>query len=168
TVGSIHGGTKSNIIPDEVKLALTVRTYKPEVRQRVLASIERIAKGIAFAAGIAEDRMPIVSVVGDSTPATYNDPVLTHRVAGAVAKVIGDKNVVQVDPIMASEDFSHYSLDRTLPAVMLNVGAADPAKIASGAALPSLHSSRFAPTPVDLVLRRAIETEVAMVVDLLK
>jgi len=168
TVGSIHGGTKSNIIPDEVKLALTVRTYKPEVRQRVLASIERIAKGIAIAAGIAEDRMPIVSVVGDSTPATYNDPALTQRVATAVGKVIGEKNMVQADPIMASEDFARYSLDRTLPAVMLNVGAADPAKIASGAALPSLHSSRFAPTPVDLVLRRAIETEVAMVTELLK
>ncbi len=168
TVGSIHGGTKSNIIPDEVKLGLTVRTYKAEVRQRVLASIERIAKGIAFAAGIADDRAPIVTVLAGSVPATYNDPALTRRVAAAVAKVIGEKNVMQADPLMASEDFSRYSLDQTLPAVMLMVGAADPAKIASGAPLPSLHSSKFAPTPVDLVLRRAIETEVAMVTELLR
>ena len=168
TVGSIHGGTKSNIIPDEVKLALTVRTYKPEVRQRVLASIERIAKGIALAAGIADDHAPIVTVLTGSTPATYNDPALTRRVVGAVAKVVGEKNVMQIDPLMVSEDFSRYSLDRTLPAVMLHVGAADPAKIASGAPLPSLHSSKFAPTQVDLVLRRAIETEVAMVTELLR
>lgn len=168
TVGSIHGGTKSNIIPDEVRLALTVRTYKPEVRKRVLASIERIAKGIAMAAGIPDDLAPVVTILSGSTPATYNDPALTRRVAAAVGRVVGEKNVVEADPIMASEDFSRYSLDRTLPAVMLNVGAADPAKIASGAPLPSLHSSKFAPTPVDLVLRRAIETEVAMVVELLK
>lgn len=168
TVGSIHGGTKSNIIPDEVKLALTVRTYKPEVRKRVLASIERIARGMAMAAGIPDDRAPVVTILSGSTPATYNDPALTRRVAAAVGRVVGEKNVVEVDPIMASEDFSRYSLDRTLPAVMMNVGAADPAKIAGGAALPSLHSSKFAPTPVDLVLRRAIETEVAMVVELLR
>ncbi|HEX9164102.1 MAG TPA: amidohydrolase [Thermoanaerobaculia bacterium] len=167
TVGSIHGGTKSNIIPDEVKLALTVRTYKPEVRQRVLASIERIARGTAIAAGLADDRLPIVTV-SQGTPATYNEPALTRRLATAVAKTVGEKNVVQVDPIMASEDFSRFSLDRTLPAAMINIGAADPAKVASGALLPSLHSSKFAPTPVDLVLRRAIQTEVAMVLELLR
>ena len=83
TVGSIHGGTKRNIIPDEVKLLLTVRTYKPEVRQRVLASIERMAKGVAIAAGIPEDRAPIVTVLAsESTPSTYNDPALTQRDGG--------------------------------------------------------------------------------------
>ena len=82
TVGSIHGGTKHNIISDEVKMQLTVRTYKAEVRDRVLAAIERIAKGIAAAAGIPEDRDPIVSVQKDQfTPATYNNPELTKRVS---------------------------------------------------------------------------------------
>src|SRR5207249_2842822 len=80
TVGSIHGGTKYNIIPDEVKMQLTVRTYKADTRDRVLAAIERIAKGIAVAAGIPAERAPIVSVAKDQfTPATYNNPELTKR-----------------------------------------------------------------------------------------
>ena len=80
TVGSIHGGTKHNIIPDEVKMQLTVRTYKSEVRERVLAAIEQIAKGCAIAAGLPNDKMPEVNVLQDEfTPATYNNPELTKR-----------------------------------------------------------------------------------------
>ena len=168
TVGSIHGGTKRNIIPDEVKLLLTVRTYKPEVRQRVLASIERVAKGIAAAAGIPEDHAPIVTVLNESTPATYNDPALLQRLGGAVARQIGEKNVVEVAPSMVSEDFARYSLEHQIPAALIVIGAADPEKVASGAPLPTLHSSRFAPTPPELVLRRAIETEVSAVLELLR
>jgi hippurate hydrolase len=168
TVGAFHAGTKRNIIPDEAKLNLTVRTYKADVRERVLASIERMAKGIALAAGIAEDRAPIVTVLtGESTPSTYNDPALTQRMHAAVAKQIGAANVVEGEPGMASEDFGRFSLDQKIPATMLRVGAADPAKVASGAVLPSLHSSKFAPTPLELVLRRAIETEVSAVLELL-
>jgi hippurate hydrolase len=168
TVGAFHAGTKRNIIPDEAKLNLTVRTYKADVRERVLASIERMAKGIALAAGIPEDRAPIVTVLtGESTPSTYNDPSLTQRMHAAVAKQIGAANVVEGEPGMASEDFGRFSLDQKIPATMLRVGAADPAKVASGALLPSLHSSKFAPTPLELVLRRAIETEVSAVLELL-
>ena len=168
TVGSIHGGTKRNIVPDEVQLLMTVRTYKAEVRDRVLASIARIAKGIALAAGVPEDRAPIVTVVSsESTPSTYNDPTLTERLSKAVGKQIGAANVIASDPEMVSEDFGRFSLDHKIPAALLRVGAADPAKVASGAPLPSLHSSKFAPSPVDLVIRRAIETEVAMVGELL-
>src|SRR6266567_5487151 len=98
TVGAIHGGTKRNIIPDQVELLMTVRTYKPEVRQRVLASIERIAKGIAIAGGVPADRMPVIDVLkGESTESTYNDPKLTERVAGALAREMGAKNVVPID-----------------------------------------------------------------------
>src|SRR5712691_1786882 len=87
TVGSIHGGTKRNIIPDQVDLLLTVRTYKPEVRKRVLASIERVTKGIAMAAGIPEERSPIVEVLqSEGTEATYNDPALIQRLSVAVAR----------------------------------------------------------------------------------
>jgi amidohydrolase len=169
TVGSIHGGSKRNIIPDEVKLLLTERTYKADVRQRVLAAIERVAKGTAVAAGVPEDRMPIVTMInGESTPSTYNDPALTQRMGAAVAKTIGAANVVEVDPLMVSEDFARYSLDHKIPATLLHIGAADPVKVASGATLPSLHSAKFAPSPVELVVRRAIETEVSMVMDLMK
>ncbi|PYJ17418.1 MAG: hypothetical protein DME94_03535, partial [Verrucomicrobia bacterium] len=151
TVGSIHGGTKHNIIPDEVKMQLTVRTYKADTRERVLAAIDQIAKGCAIAAGIPPDRVPIVSVAKDQfTPATYNNPELTKRLVAIWRKSLGNENVEIVDPTMGGEDFSEYSLpDHSIPAVDFHVGAVDPAKIAQfkkeGKELPSLHSSKFAP-----------------------
>src|SRR5438128_663503 len=130
TVGSIHGGTKHNIIPDEVKMQLTVRTYKKEVRDNVLAAIDRIAKGCATAAGLPPDKMPEVHVRQDEfTPATYNNPELTKRVSAALKNAIGADNVVPKDPTMGGEDFSEYSLpDHSIPACMFNVGAVDPTK----------------------------------------
>src|SRR5258706_10998024 len=106
TVGSIHGGTKRNIIPDEVVLQLTIRTYKEEVRQHILASIDRIAKGVAMAAGVPEDRAPILKVIeSENAPSLYNDPQLTERLANAIAKAIGADNIIKASPLMASEDF---------------------------------------------------------------
>src|SRR5436190_398249 len=132
TVGSIHGGTKHNIIPDEVKMQLTVRTYKQDVRDRVLAAIERIAKGIATTAGVPADHAPDVHVEKDQyTPATYNNPELTKRVTAALKSALGNDNVIPKDPTMGGEDFSEYSLpDHSIPAFMFNVGAVDPAKVA--------------------------------------
>jgi hippurate hydrolase len=173
TVGSIHGGTKHNIISDEVKMQLTVRTYKQEVRDRVLAAIERIAKGIATTAGVPDDRMPIVKVEKDQyTPATYNNPELTKRVSAALKSAIGADNVVLKDPTMGGEDFSEYSLpDHSVPAFMFNVGAVDPAKAAeskkTGVPLPSLHSSKFAPVP-EPTIRTGLVGMVSAVLDLMK
>jgi amidohydrolase len=167
TVGSFHGGFKRNIIPDEVKLALTVRTYKPDVRSRVLASIERIAKGIASAAGVPAELAPIVTVnESERAHATYNDPALTERMVRAVKAEIGEANVVEVDPAMVAEDVGRFGLDQKIPVVMLNLGAADPARVRSGARLPSLHSSEFAPPP-ELTLRTGVRTMTAVVLDLL-
>lgn len=169
TVGSIHGGLKRNIIPDEVKLYLTVRTYKADVRERVLESIARIARGVAMAAGVPDDRGPIVTVIeGERATALYNDPALTDRYAGAVRRELGEKNVVQLDPAMVSEDFGTFGLNRTIPVSMLMVGAADATRAASGAALPSLHSSRFAPQPPELVIKTAVRAVVAGVNELLR
>ncbi len=173
TVGSIHGGTKHNIIPDEVKMQLTVRTYKPEVRQRTLAAIDQIAKGCATAAGFPADRMPEVNVLKDEgVNATYNNPDLTKRVTAALKSAIGDQNVIHKDPTMGGEDFCEYSLpDHSIPACMFNVGAVDPAKIAesqkTGAPLPSLHSSKFLPVP-ESTIRTAIAGMTAAVLDLAK
>jgi hippurate hydrolase len=173
TVGSIQGGTKHNIIPDEVKMQLTVRTYKPEVRQRVLAAIDRIAKGCAIAAGLPPDKMPEVNVLkGEALNATYNNPELTKRVTASLKSAIGDNNVVHKDPIMAADDFSDFSLpDHSVPACMFHVGAVDPAKVAeskkTGASLPSLHSSKFLPVP-DPTLRTAVIGMTDAVVDLTK
>jgi amidohydrolase len=153
TVGSIHGGTKQNIIPDEVKMQLTVRTYKSDVRDRVLAEIDRITKGCAVAAGIPPERAPIVDVLKDQfCPATYNNPELTRRLLVVWKKQLGEDQVVKTDPTMVAEDFSEYSLpDHSIPAVDFWIGAVDPEKIAEykkeGKELPSLHSSKFAPVP---------------------
>lgn len=153
TVGSIHGGTKHNIIPDEVKMQLTVRTYKPKVRERVLADIDRIAKGCAAAAGIPPELAPIVSVPKDVVAvAAYNNPELTKRLVAVWKKALGDENVEMVDPTMGGDDFSEYSLaDHSIPAVYFHFGAVDPAKMAeskqTGKELPTLHSSKFAPVP---------------------
>jgi len=175
TVGSIHGGTKHNIISDEVKMQLTVRTYKADVRERVLAAIERIAKGCAVAAGLPADRMPVVQVRRDEfTPATYNNPDLTKRVFAALQKSLGNEKVEKVDPTMGGEDFSEYSLlpDHSIPACMFNVGAVDPAKFAEsqkpGASpLPSLHSSKFAPVP-EPTIRTGVIAMTSAVLELLK
>jgi len=173
TVGSIHGGTKHNIIPDEVKMQLTVRTYKADVRERVLAAIDQIAKGIATAGGVPPERAPIVSVAKDQfTPATYNNPELTKRLVAMWKKSLGDENVEIVDPTMGGEDFSEYSLpDHSIPAVDFHIGAVDPAKIAdykrAGKELPSLHSSKFAPVP-EPTIRTGIVGMTAAVLDLMK
>jgi amidohydrolase len=172
TVGSIHGGTKHNIIPDEVDLQLTVRAYKEDVRKRVLASIERITKGIAMAAGIPEDRAPIVKFSSTQfTTALYNDPQLTERLATAFAKALGQDNVVKLEPVMMSEDFGTLSLDQKIPAVQFTLGAVDPAKVKlskeTGTSLPSLHSALFAPLP-EPALRAGIKAMTSAVLDLMK
>jgi hippurate hydrolase len=173
TVGSIHGGTKHNIIPDEVKMQLTVRTYKSEVRDRVLKAIDEIAKGIASAGGVPADRAPIVTVLKDQfTPATYNNPDLTKRLVAVWKNVLGADNVEIVEPTMGGEDFSEYSLpDHSIPAVDFHIGAVDPEKIAQfkkeGKELPSLHSSKFAPVP-EPTIRVGIIGMTSAVLELMK
>lgn len=173
TVGSIHGGTKRNIISDEVKMQLTVRTYKSDVRERVLAAIEQIAKGIAAAGGVPPERAPIVTVSKDEfCPATYNNPELTKRLIAVWKTSLGNENVKIVDPTMGGEDFSEYSLpDHSIPAVDFHIGAVEPAKIAeykqSGKELPSLHSSKFAPVP-EPTIRVGIIGMTSAVLELMK
>lgn len=172
TVGSIHGGTRYNIIPDEVNLQLTVRTYKEEVRKRVLASIERITNGVAQAAGIPGDLAPIVKVSEtEVTSATYNDPQLSERLATAFKKTLGNDNVVQIPPVMGSEDFGYLSLDQKIPAVLFWLGAVDALKLKqsreTGIPMPSWHSSHFAPVP-ESTLRTGVRAMTAAVLELMK
>ncbi len=172
TVGSIHGGAKSNIIPDEVKLLLTVRSYKEEVRQHILASIARIAKNTALAAGIPEALAPIVKVSDtEVTPATYNDPKLTERLAAVFEQTLGASNVVKWPPIMGSEDFGNFSLNNQIPSCMFWLGAIEPARVEaskkSGKPLPSLHSSLFEPLP-EPTLRAGVKAMTAAVLELMK
>lgn len=166
TVGSIHGGTKHNIIPDEVKLQLTVRSYKPEVRKQLLSAIERVANAEALAANAP--RKPDVAV-SEGTPATYNDPELTKRLVGAVTRVLGPENVREAQPVMGGEDFSEYGL-AGVPAVMLWLGTVEPKRLAeakaAGEMLPSLHSALFYPDR-ERTLRTGVTTLTTAALELL-
>ena len=173
TVGSIHGGTKYNIIPDEVHLQLTIRTYKEEVRQHILASLDRIAKGVALAGGLPEDRAPIVKASEtEVTPAMYNDPALTAREAAALKKGLGADNVIEEPAVMGSEDFGQFGLEgHRIPTLMLRVGAIDAERIAAsqktGTPLPSLHSSLFWPVP-ESTIRTGVKAMTLAVLELMK
>lgn len=172
TVGSFHSGTRYNIIPDEAHLQLTVRTMNPKQREQVLASISRIASGIATAAGVPTDRAPIIEISPDHVPATINNPELTRRVAAALERGLGKQNVVPTEAVMASEDFSLYALDDPKPPIcMLTLGAADPVKFKEahekGVHLPGPHSSEFAPLP-EPTIRTGVKAMTTAVLDLLK
>jgi len=173
TVGSIHGGTRPNIIPDEVHLQLTIRTYKEEVRQHILAALERMAQGIAAADGIPASRAPIVAASSsEATPSLYNDPQLAGRLAKVFKRALGPENAVEVPPIMASEDFCRFGLDdHQIPVFLFWLGAVDPAKLAesrrTGVPLPGLHSSLWAPVP-EPTLRTGVKSMTSAVLDLMK
>jgi amidohydrolase len=145
TVGSIHGGTKGNIIPDQVKLEMTVRAFKEPVRQHLLKSIERIVNAEAQAAGA--DRMPEIKIP-ETTLATYNDPTLAKQIESGLKQRLGADKLVPHDPVMGAEDFSEYG-HAGIPSLIMFVGAVEPKKLAEAKEknlpLPSLHSSKFAP-----------------------
>ncbi len=145
TVGSIHGGTKNNIIPDEVRLQLTVRSFTDPVRKHLLAAIERITRAEAMAAGAP--REPSIEY-GPPTQALVNDSALTRRVSAALVKQLGATRVKDTPPEMASEDFAEFHL-AGVPTLMLRIGAVEQTKydaaMKSGTPLPSLHSALFAP-----------------------
>ena len=153
TVGSIHGGTTHNVIPNEVKLQLTLRSYSEEVRLQTIAAIRRITHGLGLAAGLPENRLPVVQVLEDEfSPVMVNDPALTRRVTQVFRAVFGESNVLYRDPVMGAEDFGQ--LGRTqekVPICMFGLGTVSAESVTesqrSGKPLPSLHSSLFAPLP---------------------
>jgi amidohydrolase len=167
TVGYIQAGTKNNIIPDQAQMGLTVRSYKPEVRQHLLAAIERVAKAEAEASGA--EKMPLIEDY-ESTSAVYNDPVLTQHLSGVLASVVGKNNVVEEPPLMTSEDWAVF-VEQGIPAFYYTLGVADPQKLAAAKAshkeLPSNHSPLFAPV-YEPALHTGIATEVSVLRDLLK
>jgi len=145
TVGSIHGGTRPNIIPPEVKLELTVRSFTDPVRQRLLDAIERITKAEAAAAGAPQE--PLIKR-SDPAYSLVNDSEMTKRVTAALMRELGPERLRDMPPEMAAEDFSEFQRAGA-PTLMLRIGAVEQTKydaaMKSGAALPSLHSPLFAP-----------------------
>ncbi|MEO6199094.1 MAG: amidohydrolase [Sphingomicrobium sp.] len=172
TVGTFHAGTKRNIISDEAKLELTVRNYDPETRQHLLDGIKRIARGEAIAAGIPEDRMPVVTVREDEHGnATYNDEGLANRALTLFKARFGDR-AAQQKPVMVSEDFGNLAeKGSSTKGLIFWVGGVPQAKwdAAGGdaAKLPSLHSPFWAPD-AEAVIATATEAMTALALDLLK
>ena len=156
TVGTIHGGTKNNIIPAEVKMQLTVRTYGDASRKKTLDAIKRITLGCAITAGIPEDLMPAVKFGEDYTPSLYNDPKLAMHVIGVLTKTFGKTNIWVKQPGTGAEDFSRYGrTDDKIPIFMFNVGAVNREIYLQAQkdniTLPSLHSSCWSPDPAPTI-----------------
>jgi hippurate hydrolase len=172
TVGSIHGGTKSNIISEEVKLQLTLRSYKTETRKHLIESIKRIAKAQAESANMPADRMPEVLVSDDQSPALYNTPALCQEVRQILHTTLGEKNVLPREPVMGAEDFAEYGLTKEkVPLCMFWLGTQSPESVAEvkakGTALPSLHSPFFKPVP-EPTIETGVKAMATTVIGLMK
>ena len=173
TVGSIHGGTRRNIIPDDVKMLLTIRSFSDQVQENIVTDIRNAARGVAMAAGVPDSLAPIITVhTEESVPVTLNDPAMAARIKTTLVKALGAANVLDNKPEMVSEDFGLYGLaDHQIPVLLIRVGAVAPDKVAesrrTGQALPSLHSSLFAPA-AEPTIRTGILSMTATVLELMK
>jgi amidohydrolase len=168
TVGSIHGGTQANVIPDEVRLQISVRTFTREVRDRTLAAIRRIVEHEAAAAGAP--RAPQIDLPAAIRNPVINDPALTLRLAEALKSHLGSQNVVEMPAKMTSEDFAEYGVAGILSA-LLHIGAVNPAKLAearrTGVPVPAPHSPEWAPD-LEATLKAAIRAEVTELLELFR
>lgn len=172
TVGSFQAGTKHNIIPPEAKLQITVRSYKPEVRKHLLDGIARIAKGEAIAAGLPDDRMPVVTFQDQYTPATFNTPEITAQMSALFTERFGKDRVVPARAQMGGEDFSEFYLaDKSAQSLLLWVGGVpkDKWEAAKGdiTKLPSIHSPFWAPD-APAVIGTAVEAMTSAALTVLK
>jgi len=150
TVGSIHGGTKHNIIPSEVTLQLTLRSYTDEVRNNTISSIKRISRGLADSVGLPEELYPVITLKDEYTPALYNNPEFTETIRLIAEEALGKENVIKSTPVMGGEDFGMYGrVEPKIPSVLFWLGAVnkkvyDRSK-REDIELPSLHSPFFLP-----------------------
>jgi len=152
TVGSIHGGSKHNIIPDEVKLQLTLRSYTDKVRDEIISKIKRIIIGEAVSFGIPENKMPILKLRDEYTPALYNTPDFAENIVRFIGAAIGEDNIFESEPVMGGEDFGRYGrVEPKIPTFLFWLGASSKEiweeSIAGNIDLPGIHSPYFAPDP---------------------
>jgi hippurate hydrolase len=168
TVGSIHGGEKRNVIPEQVDLQLTVRSYTDETRKKVLDAIKRIALSQARSFGMPEDKLPKVQILNNYTPAVYNNPALSKRIREHLEETMGSQRVKSIQAAMVGEDFTHYGrVEPRIPSLMFRLGAADPTAYKQAKqqniSLPPLHSPHFAPPP-ETTIKTGVEamTEAAL------
>jgi amidohydrolase len=169
TVGRIIGGTKRNIIPDEVRMEISMRSFDDTQRLAMIEAVKRTANGVAIAAGVPADRMPVVTIPG-FTPVTLNDPALADRFRSVARIALGPENLVETKPSMASEDFGAWSLpDHSVRIFCFWLGASDPAKVKgserTGVPLPATHSPQFAPVP-EATIRTGVISMTALALSL--
>lgn len=172
TVGAIHGGTQYNVIPDEVKLQLTIRTYSTEVKNHIIEALERISKHIALSARMPEDKLPEVKELKDPTPPVINDENLVKNGVASFKNILGDNNVNEVEASMAGEDFGRYGLtEEKVPISLFWLGAVNPQKFAEaqreGTELYPLHSPYFCPDP-EPTLRTGAYGMTRAIIDLMR
>ena len=172
TVGSIHGGSQHNIISNEVKMQLTLRSYSSEVREHTLKAIKRMTANLGRAAGLSEDLLPIVKVLDEYTPAAYNNPKLATKMMGVFEKTIGKQNVLELGPEMVGEDFGRYGqVEPKIPSLMFRLGTVEAGKFKKARdgklRLPTLHSADFAPDPKPTI-QTGVLTMSNAVMDLMK
>jgi amidohydrolase len=169
TVGTFHAGTKSNIIPDDAALGLSLRAYSDSARVHLVDGVKNTARGVATAYGVAADRMPEVTVLS-SIPPTIADGALEARMKAAAVRALSAANVDEAEPVMASEDVGVFALDGKIPLAFFALGAADPDRLAAakhgGAPLPGLHSAQFAPV-YEPAIHAGVVAMTAMALDLL-
>ena len=173
TVGSFQGGAKHNIVPDETKLQLTVRSYKPEVRKLLLDGIQRIVRGEAIAAGLPDDRMPVVTIrEAEYTPATFNTEKFSNQALALFQQHFGPERAQSTPAVMGGEDFSRYWLaDKSIESLIFWVGGTPKVKWDAVGGdtlkLPSLHSPFWAPD-AEAVISTATEALTLAALDVLK
>jgi amidohydrolase len=171
TIGSFVAGTKHNIVPDEARLLITVRSYSDATRQRLLDGIARIAKGEAIAAGVPEDRMPVVTVEKGYTPATFNTPEFSEQMAAVFRRHFDEGTVTKTPASMGGEDFGqYYRADKNIRSLIFWVGGVPAGKMAEAKSgktmLPSLHSPYWAPE-ADAVIGTGARALTAAALDIL-
>ncbi len=150
TVGSVHGGSKHNIIPSEVDLQLTIRFFTDDVYRQIMTALKRITEGVAYSAGLTDEQLPVITAGKEYTPPVANDPDLVKRVASSISTVLGKENTILVDPSTVAEDFGRYG--RTPENVKIGLfwlGGANQARYdeskLKNTILPALHSQTFHP-----------------------
>jgi amidohydrolase len=172
TVGDIHGGTKRNIIPDQVKLELTTRSFSDQSRQRVIDGLTQMAAGITASAGLPPDRAATVTVLDEYAPVEFNNPALCARIKPVLIKTLGADNVLDGERMMASEDFGVLGLEgHKIPVAYMRLGAMYPDRFAAahaaGKELPGPHTSKFEPDP-EPTISTGVKTMTAVAISLLQ
>ncbi len=172
TVGSIHGGTRPNIIPDEVKMELTLRYYSDEAIDKVISAIKRISNSAAQMAGMPDNELPKIYVVPEDTPPVLNNPDLAKKVFNSASGIIGSENITEVSPAMVGEDFGKYGrTPENIPICLIWLGSTSPELMKQlndkGEKPAPLHSANLHPD-YEKTIETGIKVMVANVIGLMK